>query len=203
MHFSGDICNARWTYIRDYYVRRKLKPITGSCSEATTKRSMMLSFLDSFPSQKASTYTNVVASQPGLRQSNELTDPLGDRTLELDPPGEEGQSHVDLEEVETEVLNKPPTKKTKLTHAEERLHLLKELVQHKVAPSDPDETVDLFYRSVAARVKQFSAMDQIKMQCEVSALLANIIEKNSGLESSPSSPAYYNEDLEDKTYTIL
>ncbi|KAG8190750.1 hypothetical protein JTE90_024880 [Oedothorax gibbosus] len=195
LNLNGDTCNARWTYIRDYYVRRKVKPITGSCSEATIKRSAMLSFLDSFRSQKANTYTNVVActnqGQPSTSQSFEQTESLGDCTFESELPGEEFPSCVDSEDAE-----RPPPKKVKVTHAQERLDLLKELVMSKVAaPSDPDDAVDLFYRSVAATVKQFPIMDQMRMQCKVSELLADMVEKNSGPESRPSSPDF--SDLDD------
>ncbi|KAG8196022.1 hypothetical protein JTE90_028992 [Oedothorax gibbosus] len=72
----------------------------------------------------------------------------------------------------------PLPKKIKVTLAQERLDLLKEMVMRKVAaPSDPDDSVEFFYRSVAATVKQFPIMDQMRMQCKVSELLADMVEK--------------------------
>ena len=74
--FSGNDCCKRWTYIRDYYVRRKGNPGTGSVGEAAKKRSALLLFLDSIPSAKRHSTTNVVGSE--LNECETLEDALPD-----------------------------------------------------------------------------------------------------------------------------
>lgn len=57
-------CCKRWAYVRDYYIRRKGKPGTGSGGEAEKNRSVLISFLDSLPSsQKLNTITKVVGDE--------------------------------------------------------------------------------------------------------------------------------------------
>lgn len=48
VYFSDVECSKRWQYIRDYYIRKKGKPGTGSPGEAAKKRTTLLSFLDSY-----------------------------------------------------------------------------------------------------------------------------------------------------------
>ncbi|XP_023706985.1 uncharacterized protein LOC111864160 [Cryptotermes secundus] len=55
-------CSKKWAFIRDYYIRWRGKPDTGSSGEAAKKRSV-LSFLDGFSSSKRSTVTNVVGDE--------------------------------------------------------------------------------------------------------------------------------------------
>lgn len=69
----GYDCCKRWAYVRDYYIRRKGKPGTGSGGEAAKNRSVILSFLDSIPSsQRQNTITNVVGDEVRFDESEFL-----------------------------------------------------------------------------------------------------------------------------------
>ncbi|GFW68973.1 uncharacterized protein TNCV_2918711 [Trichonephila clavipes] len=83
---SYDCCK-RWGYVRDYYIRRRGKPGSGSSGIAAKKRSELLSFLDSFAVSQRTTTTNVGSSQ-GLSDVTQLssTEPDFDSGPEiLDP----------------------------------------------------------------------------------------------------------------------
>ncbi|GFQ77423.1 uncharacterized protein TNCT_567901 [Trichonephila clavata] len=55
----------RWGYARDYYIRRRGNPGSGSSGFAAKKRSELLSFLDSFAASQRPTTTN----SPGAKGS--------------------------------------------------------------------------------------------------------------------------------------
>ncbi|GFQ92145.1 hypothetical protein TNCT_65971 [Trichonephila clavata] len=65
VHFSpklvlaGSDCCKRWGYERDYYIRSRRKPGSGSSGITAKKRSDLLSFLDSFASSQRPSITNV------------------------------------------------------------------------------------------------------------------------------------------------
>ncbi|KAG5890943.1 hypothetical protein JTB14_019881 [Gonioctena quinquepunctata] len=62
-HYQNNECIKRWGYVRDYYIKRRGKPGTGSSGEAAKKRSEQLSFLDSISSGKRSTLSNIEQSE--------------------------------------------------------------------------------------------------------------------------------------------
>ncbi|XP_063585206.1 uncharacterized protein LOC134762592 [Penaeus indicus] len=78
---SGNDCSKRWIYIRDYYIRRKGNPCTGSAGEAIKKRSDLLSFLDSIPSAKRHSTTNVVGRELNECETPEDTLPHVEQNL--------------------------------------------------------------------------------------------------------------------------
>lgn len=150
----GSDCCKRWAYVREYYIRRKGKPGTGSGGEAAKNRSVLLSFLDSLPSsQKLNTITNVVG--------DEVKDRLDESEFMVN-------THDDLEENtinNNEDINKKidgrkdnimrDKKKIKLTHSEERLQLLKQIAERNLTPAqnELDET-DLFFNPMAKIIKK-------------------------------------------------
>ncbi|GFW91731.1 uncharacterized protein TNCV_4501501 [Trichonephila clavipes] len=60
---SGSDSCKRWGYVRDYYIRRRGKPGSGSSGIAAKKRSELLPFLDSFAASQRPTTTNVGSSR--------------------------------------------------------------------------------------------------------------------------------------------
>ncbi|GFR22365.1 hypothetical protein TNCT_159511 [Trichonephila clavata] len=58
--------------MRDYYIRRRGKPGSGSSGFAAKKRSELLSFLDCFAASQRLTTTNVGSSQ-GLSDGTQLS----------------------------------------------------------------------------------------------------------------------------------
>lgn len=179
----GSDCCKRWAYVRDYYIRRKGKPGTGSGGEAAKNRSVLLSFLDSLPSsQKHNTITNVVGDEVRFDESEFMEN-----------------SHADLEEIITQVdeteekmtiinsnedSNKKidgkkdnimrDKKKIKLTHSEERLQLLKQIAERNSTPAqnELDET-DLFFNSIAKIVKKLPRYEQVQLRMQISSLVGN------------------------------
>ncbi|GFR15944.1 uncharacterized protein TNCT_231931 [Trichonephila clavata] len=69
---SGSDSCKRWGYVRDYYIRRRGKPGSGSSGFAAKKRSELLSFLDSFAASQKPTTTNVGSSH-GLSYATQLS----------------------------------------------------------------------------------------------------------------------------------
>lgn len=66
----GSDCCKRLANVRHYHVRRKDKLGSGSGGEAAKNRSVLLSFLDSFPSsQRHNTITNVVGDEVRFDES--------------------------------------------------------------------------------------------------------------------------------------
>jgi len=87
IYVLGSDCSKRCAYVRDYYIRRKGKPGTGSGGEAAKNRSVLLSFLDSLPSsQRLNTITNVVGDEVRFDESEFMEN-----------------SHADLEENITQI----------------------------------------------------------------------------------------------------
>lgn len=198
LYLTGGNCKSYWTYIRDYYNRRKFKPNTGSGAESVKKRNALLSFLESGPcTPQDDTFTNItpVFEEGNSSQAQDI--PNESETEEFD------DTHDTLLDIED--IQPPPKRKVKLNHADERLNLLKELVQHKVTGNNEDLAVDLFYQSIAKTVKGLPLKEQMLLQIEVSKLVGNAVLRTLDPTSSPansSATISYNPDLEDLNLSV-
>ncbi|GFW34703.1 uncharacterized protein TNCV_953311 [Trichonephila clavipes] len=149
---SGYDCCKRWGYVRDYYIRRRGKPGSGSSGIAAKKRSELLSFLDSFAVSERTTTT--VGSSQGLSDVTQLssTEPYFDSGLEiLDPDSNDYFGKMEEEKFQ----GTPPPKKKKLTHSEERFKLLKQIAERKVAPQNEQDEADHFLDLWQKFIKDF------------------------------------------------
>ncbi|GFY49177.1 uncharacterized protein TNIN_285061 [Trichonephila inaurata madagascariensis] len=125
------------------------KPGSGSSAIAAKKRSALLSFSDSFAVSQRPTTTNVESSQ-GLSNVIQLShnEPDIDTTPGIITPEIlEHHSNDALGDMKEDKLKVCPQKKEKkkLAHSEERLKLLKEVVERKAAPQNEQDEADLFW----------------------------------------------------------
>ncbi|KAK9874371.1 hypothetical protein WA026_002718 [Henosepilachna vigintioctopunctata] len=152
---SSDIainCSKRWAYIRDYYIRRRGKQGTGSSGEAAKKRSNLLSFLDRYSSIKRSTTSNMSDIYEGteeLVESNNATS--GENQNE-----ESWEVTENIKEEEPELESQVQRVETpRISHSQERLHLLKQIVERQFSTAEGEDETDLFFSSMAKIVKGF------------------------------------------------
>ncbi|GFU25098.1 uncharacterized protein NPIL_393881 [Nephila pilipes] len=85
---SGTDCLKRWSYVRDYYIRRRGKP--GAIGEAAKKRSDLLSFLDDVPSSQKATISNIVEdeiSHHKITIKEEKEDDIEENTTQYEETG--------------------------------------------------------------------------------------------------------------------
>ena len=166
-------------YVRDYYIRRKGNPGKGSSGEAAKKRCELLSFLDSCASMKRTSISNVSENEPAISiteeeqdsyVSNEYGTSMNDESDEQD--GEHGQKRNDINV--TRFTEGRETKKKKISRAEERLNILKQIAERKdsTCQNEPDE-IDLFFSSIAKTVKTLPRQEQIKLKMEISSMVGN------------------------------
>ncbi|GFQ66716.1 uncharacterized protein TNCT_521251 [Trichonephila clavata] len=171
---SGSDSCKRWGYVRDYYIRRRGKPGSGSSGFAAKKRSELLSFLDSFATSQRPTTTNVGSSH-GLSDVAQLspTEPNIDTRPEIITPDIlEHDSNDEFGTME-KFDSMTPKKKKKLTHSEERLKLLKQIAERKVAPQNEPDEVDLFFGSMAKIFKRFPRKEQAVLRSQITNLISN------------------------------
>ncbi|KAL1493967.1 hypothetical protein ABEB36_009646 [Hypothenemus hampei] len=120
-------CSKRWAYMRDYYVRKRGKPSTGSSAEATKKRSDLLSFLDSFPTAKRSSFIFVnhliISSRPAQSQKAVMI-PL-----------------------------RVSKKRKRSSTSEARLQLLQEIARKPRSMQEPQDETDMYFATMAKIVK--------------------------------------------------
>ncbi|GFU51350.1 uncharacterized protein TNCV_1064231 [Trichonephila clavipes] len=180
---SGCDCCKRWGYVRDYYIRHRGKPGSGSSGIAAKKRSELLSFLDSFAVSQRTTTTNVGSSQ-GLSDVTQLssTEPNFDSGPEiLDPDSNDYFGKMEEEKFQ----GTPPPKKKKLTHSEERFKLLKQIAERKVAPQNEQDETDLFFGSMAKIYKRFPRKEQAELRIQITNLISNAELKMIKSDASP------------------
>jgi len=176
----GSDCSKRWAYVRDYYIRRKGKPGTGSGGEAAKNRSVLLSFLDSLPSsQRLNTITNVVGDEVRFDESEFMENSHADL--------EENITQIDEREENMTIINSNEDKKMdgkkdnimrdkkkiKLTHSEERLQLLKQIAERNSTPANELDEFDLFFNSMAKIVKKLPRYEQVQLRMQISSLVGN------------------------------
>lgn len=190
----GSDCCKRWAYVRDYYIRRKVKPGTGSGGEASKKRSDLLSFLDNMPSLQRNTFSNVVGDELPQDQCDITEDTPADIKENFTQINETRNMKEIYKEDNNESDNykgdsrKNVKKKIKLTHSEERLQL-PQLTQPKETPAqnELDET-DLFFNSIAKIVKKLSRYEQVQLRMQISSLVGNAELRSISNESRQTNP---------------
>ncbi|GFY27897.1 uncharacterized protein TNCV_243611 [Trichonephila clavipes] len=172
--FVGSDCCKRWGYVRDYYIRRRGKPGSGSSGIAAKKRSELLSFLDSFAASQRPTTTNVGSSQ-GLSDVTQLssTDPdidsgPGSITPEiLDPDSNDDFGKIEEEKFQTE---------------------------RKVTPqNEPDEADLFFFGSMAKIYKRFPRKEQAELRIQITNLISNAELRMIQSDASPTCSTPRNE----------
>ncbi|KAL1487937.1 hypothetical protein ABEB36_015320 [Hypothenemus hampei] len=127
---SGTDCSKRWAYIRDYYVRKRGKPSTGSSGEATKKRSDLLSFLYSCPSAKRrQMMLMMMLPQKGTHQTTLLYVTIASCLYECQ-------------------------KNEKKSTSEARLQLLQEIAHKPRHMQESQDDTDLYFASMAKIVKR-------------------------------------------------
>ncbi|GFT98499.1 uncharacterized protein TNCV_283401 [Trichonephila clavipes] len=144
---GSDFCK-KWGYVRDYYIRHRGKPGSGSSGIAAKKRSELLSFLDSFAVSQRTTTTNVGSSQ-GLSDVTQLssTEPDFDSGPEiLDPDSNDYFGKMEEEKFQAE---------------------------RKVAPQNEPDEADLFFGSMAKIYKRFPRKEQAELRIQITNLISN------------------------------
>ncbi|KAL4112856.1 hypothetical protein QTP88_016576 [Uroleucon formosanum] len=179
---SGSDCSKRWAYVRDYYIRRKGKPGTGSGGEAAKNRSVLLSFLDSLPSsQRLNTITNVVGDEVRFDESEFMENShadLEENITQIDERGE-NMAIINSNEDNNKKMNGKKDnimrdkKKIKLTHSEERLQILKQIAERNSTPANELDEIDLFFNSMAKIVKKLPRYEQVQLRMQISSLVGN------------------------------
>ncbi|XP_030031640.1 uncharacterized protein LOC115448369 [Manduca sexta] len=183
-------CSKRWCYIRDYYIRRRGKPGTGSSGEAAKKRSDLLSFLDSFPSSQRSSITNVKDEnrEDSIIMENTYDNSAGTQNPEdisiimenTHNTSEGTQSNTqevkyficDNNNNKKEMNTKSHKKRKNNAHAEERLNLVRQIVNRNSTPTELDET-ELFFSSIAKIVKKLPRYEQVQLRMQIGSLVGN------------------------------
>lgn len=181
IYVLGSDCSKRWAYVRDYYIRRKGKPGTGSGGEAAKNRSVLLSFLDSLPSsQRLNTITNVVRDEVRFDESEFMENShaeLEENIPQIDER-EENMTINSNEDNNKKMDGKKDNimrdkKKIKLTHSEERLQLLKQIAERNSTPANELDEIDLFFNSMAKIVKKLPRYEQVQLRMQISSLVGN------------------------------
>lgn len=179
--FTDSDCSKRWCYIRDYYIRHRGKPGTGSSGEAAKKRSDLLSFLDSLPSSQRSSITNVVAENLGdnsviMENSHDISEVMQtseDGTIIMENTHNSEETQSNTQEIENKDDSKASDKKRKHNaHSQERLNLLKQIANRNATQSGLDEN-DLFFGSMAKIVKKLPPYEQIQLKLQIGTLVGN------------------------------
>lgn len=183
--FTDSDCSKRWCYIRDYYIRRRGKPGTGSSGEAAKKRSDLLSFLDSLPSSQRSSITNVVDENSGdnsviMENTHDISERIqtsedGAMIMENTHNNEETQSNTQETEDNHKKENKAKSsdkKRKHNAHSQERLNLLKKIADRNSTQSGLDEN-DLFFGSMAKIVKKLPPYEQVQLRLQIGSLVGN------------------------------
>ncbi|GFU22941.1 uncharacterized protein TNCV_3946261 [Trichonephila clavipes] len=180
--------NFSWGYERDYYIRRRGKPGSGSSGIAAKKRSELLSFLDSFAVSQRTTTTNVGSSQ-GLCDVTQLssTEPDFDSGPEiLDPDSNDYFGKMEEEKFQGTPPKKKKKKKKKLTHSEERFKLLKQIAERNIAPQNEQDEADLFFFGSMAKIyKRFPRKEQAELRIQITNLISNAELKMIKSDASP------------------
>ncbi|XP_025417215.1 uncharacterized protein LOC112688298 [Sipha flava] len=172
---SGSDCSKRWAYVRDYYIRRKGKPGTGSGGEAAKNRSVLLSFLDSLPSsQRLNTITNVVGDEIRFDESEFMENShadLEENITQIDERGDINEDNDKKMDGKKDFMR--DKKKIKLTHSEERLQLLKQIAERNSTPANELDEIDLFFKYMAKIVKKLPRYEQVQLRMQISSLVGN------------------------------
>ncbi|GFV89485.1 hypothetical protein TNCV_4153001 [Trichonephila clavipes] len=91
----------------------------------------------------------------------------------------------------------PPQKKKKLTHSEERLRLLKQIAERKVAPQNEPDEADLFFffffGSMAKIYKRFPRKEQAELRIQITNLINNAELRMIQSDASPACSTPRNE----------
>jgi hypothetical protein len=171
----GSDCSKRWAYVRDYYIRRKGKPGTGSGGEAAKNRSVLLSFLDSLPSsQRLNTITNVVGDEIRFDESEFMENShadLEENITQIDERGDINEDNDKKMDGKKDFMR--DKKKIKLTHSEERLQLLKQIAERNSTPANELDEIDLFFKYMAKIVKKLPRYEQVQLRMQISSLVGN------------------------------
>ncbi|KAJ8931975.1 hypothetical protein NQ314_015073 [Rhamnusium bicolor] len=182
-------CSKRWAYVRDYYIRRRGKPSTGSCGEAAKKRSEQLSFLDSLSSNKksSSTISNIddtenaefvensidVLSRKDAGVGENLREQMVKEEVWIDE-----ESHLSNENDTIDNISRVETETADILEAkysDKRLKL-KQIVERQedspIAPQKQDEN-DLFFAAMAKIVQKLPEIQQAEIRLQVGTLVGN------------------------------
>ncbi|GFT55777.1 uncharacterized protein NPIL_594031 [Nephila pilipes] len=181
---SGTDCLKRWNYVRDYYIKRRGKPGSGSVGEAAKKRSDLLSFLDDISSSQRAIIANVVGDEISEHEIAIIEEKEGEEhaTNKLFPKYEETEGMTDLHFTEGNHNKKDGAndscarneKRRKLSHSEERLQSQNERVQWKAAPHQNEmDEVDLYFKAMAKVVKRLPLYEQAQLRMQISTLIGN------------------------------
>ncbi|XP_050302757.1 uncharacterized protein LOC126740673 [Anthonomus grandis grandis] len=182
--FIDNDCSKRWGYVRDYYIKRRGKPSTGSSGEAAKKRSEQLSFLDSISSGKRSTLSNIEnsESQESVKNSTALcskeSNNIEQQQSELLTVDDTSSNILDIPEngAETEKTPKVTKRKcsTTYTPADERLKILRQIAerqdQNKMEKQDEN---DLFFASIAKITSKLPKIVQARLRMQIGNLVGN------------------------------
>ncbi|XP_072384300.1 uncharacterized protein [Diabrotica undecimpunctata] len=181
---TGIDCSKRWAYVRDYYIRRRGKLVSGTIGEAAKKRSAHLTFLDSMPSVQRKSTTNFVGvefiqdeadfvdEEQADNKDNTFIRENKDIEIIYDEHYKSEFSEDCNNEEESVVTDILKDKKRKMsTKSDESLALLKS-VNERNNQDEVDET-DLFFQSMAKIVKKLPWSDQAKLRMEISTLVSN------------------------------
>nr|CAI5868532.1 unnamed protein product [Callosobruchus analis] len=177
-------CSKRWGYVRDYYIKRRGKPSTGSCGEAAKKRSHQLSFLDSISSGKRSTLSNIGHSESQESVANstahysEEGNDMEQQQFELLTADDTSSTIPHIQEAEDKILKTARVTKRKCTttstSADERLQILKQIAakQDEKKMKQDDEN-DLFFAAMAKITKKLPKVVQAKLRMDIGNLVGN------------------------------
>ncbi|GFS83793.1 uncharacterized protein NPIL_693431 [Nephila pilipes] len=169
---SGNNCLKRWNYVRDYYIRRRGKPGSGTTGEAAKKRSDLLSFLDHIPSSQTTTIPNIIADEISEHKIAiiEEEDDIEENTSQYEEIY--GMTELNFDEEDRTNEDCMRNKKRKCIHSEERLQEVKEIVQQKAPQNELDE-VDLYFNCMAKIVKKLPLYEQVQLRMQISTLIGN------------------------------
>ncbi|RVE51288.1 hypothetical protein evm_004092 [Chilo suppressalis] len=176
-------CAKRWCYIRDYYVRRRGKPV--SSGEAAKKRSVLLSFLDNLPSSQKSSITNVIDENRGnnsvkmekSHDNSKRTQIPENESLVTDNSNNSKETQSNSQEIENFKCDnnghrkydkaKNDKKANYNAHGQEGLGLLEDSTQNGLHEND------LFFAAMAKIVKKLPPYEQIQLRMQIGSLVGN------------------------------
>lgn len=194
-------CKKRWCYVRDYYIRRKGKPGTGTSGEAAKKRSDHLSFLDSIPYTQRNSITNIIEnpeentqhsseqnSKPFQNQETEdmtfsKEEDIGTDTY-YNNDNSKGNSN-NVEDIIKKFKEDGNIKSKMKRKNKERLNLLKQIVNRKPSPQNELDETDLFFSSMAKIVKKLPRYEQAQLRMQIGSLVGNAELRYISIDSAP------------------
>ncbi|KAJ2945961.1 hypothetical protein O0L34_g4879 [Tuta absoluta] len=167
-------CCKRWSYVRDYYIRRKGKPTIGTSGAAAKKRATLLTFLDSVVPLCNKSFTKQENQSDESNENMELpldycSETTPSHFLEMQEYGNYENSNERVSINEDDIPNDTESNGgSKTIMGDAHVHQRK-----RPKPEDELDENDHFFCSMAKIVKKLPRHDQAHLRMQIGSLIGN------------------------------